>query len=271
MKHMKKSIIVFGAITIAILMVSTATAVETVNSEPAMDYVEQLEQAQNLPGIYEELSSLDIDELTELNESIPPEYIEELWNYFRSVEFANLMHEDEIQSFLYSDKYLEFFNGEDVQNFVNSDEYAVFLNSDTCQIFLDNYFDNTNSFDDGTSSLMLEGQEVSLNLQFQQCGLPVGTSNDGSVEVDESSSGTSTSTSNGNPETTGYFIDLLIYLALCVVVGFVIFGYFALLLLTPILAPIVIPLVIAIACISFIILLPFAIIILVLAALLGYI
>jgi len=149
MKNVKKSIILFGAVAIALLMVSTVTAVPQVNSEPVMDYVEQIEQLQELLDDFgEDLDYINIDSFLLHLESTEVVNIieEEVLALFMSTEFAELMHEDEIQNYLYSDNYLEFFNGEDVQNIVNSDEYATFLDSELCQTFLDNYFSCDETF-----------------------------------------------------------------------------------------------------------------------------
>ena len=120
---------IFGAVTIALLMFSSATAVPQVNSEPVM----------------EKISAIDMDELL---------------SCYTSIEFAEYLHEDENQDFLYSDWYLDFYNSDNVQNFINTDNFQLFLTSDICQIFLNNYYNVNESIPS-----VYNNQEIIVNIQ----------------------------------------------------------------------------------------------------------
>jgi hypothetical protein len=65
MKHTKKNIIFFGAVAIALLMVSSVTAVPQVNSEPLNKYLEKDEieaKMENILGTITDLDEFSIDE-----------------------------------------------------------------------------------------------------------------------------------------------------------------------------------------------------------------
>ena len=49
MKNMKKSIIIFGAVAITFLMVSSVTAVPQVSSQPLVEQIEKTEQKEGIP------------------------------------------------------------------------------------------------------------------------------------------------------------------------------------------------------------------------------
>jgi hypothetical protein len=163
METIKKTLVVFGAVVIAMLMVSTATAVPQVQSKPVMDKIEQTEKANNLPFNQDALNKLlsgnvneaDLNSIAEqLNNFLVEQGISEVnlqeqmntntftlsdfIDYFTSMEFANLFMNSDIQNLLNSQNYNSFYNNDSVQTYLNSDEFAAFMNTDIAQQFLAN-------------------------------------------------------------------------------------------------------------------------------------
>lgn len=137
MKNVKKTQVIFEAIAIVMLIVSVATAVPQVQSEPVMDKLEQIEKANNLQ-VTQETNKLVLEEINNFSEIINSINIQEFSSYFTSIEFANLFMNSEIQNFLNSQTYSNFYNNGSVQTFLNSNQFAAFMNTAIAQQFLAN-------------------------------------------------------------------------------------------------------------------------------------
>lgn len=181
MKNMKKSIIIFGAVAIALLMTSSVTAVPQVNSEPVMEKIEELERPmseQNLDGLFnfEGMDEESIEEtISQLNDFMIEQGItgfdvQKLYtnfelgdfiDYLTSMEFADAFNSDEVQSFLNSDEYNTFYQEGNVATLCTSGEFNIFLNSDIGQQILE----NINGGDDSAVivSQATQTQQVPLN------------------------------------------------------------------------------------------------------------
>lgn len=177
----------FGAVAIALLMMSTVTAVPLEQSKPVMDKAAQIEeieqlmneqsiknilasygfsetetleitaQSQTLPHFDNELTITSLDELFDLID------MEGLSDYFTSVNFANFMKSDGMQDLLDSDIFLDVYNCDVIQDFIQTDVFTDFLNSDEVQIFLDNFNDGNNELSQTVYNQLNE--YTSLNLQ----------------------------------------------------------------------------------------------------------
>lgn len=111
MKNMEKGIIVFGAVIIALLMISSATAVPQVNSKLAMENIKKTD-------------------------------IKRFADYFTSDNLANYMKSDNIQSFLNSKKFDDFYNSKLARCLLDSKLFTRFVNTDEAQQYLDNLNNN---------------------------------------------------------------------------------------------------------------------------------
>jgi hypothetical protein len=111
MKNMEKGIIVFGAVIIALLMISSATAVPQVNSKLAMENIKKTDAKRFV-------------------------------NYFTSDKFANYMKSDNLQNFLSNKKFNDFYNSKLASCLRDSKLFARFVNTDAAQQYLDNLNDD---------------------------------------------------------------------------------------------------------------------------------
>jgi|GEM_PF-7035982 len=186
-KNIKKSVMVFGAVAIAILMTSTVTAVPLEQSKPVMDKVEQNEnlkqltneqnlknilisygfsetetpgiiaQSQTLPYIDNELTITSLDELINLID------MDGLASHFTSVNFANFIKTDEIQDLIESELFLDIYNSDVIQDFIQTDIFTDYMNCDELQILLDNLYGDDNDLLQTVSEQT--NQYTSSNLQ----------------------------------------------------------------------------------------------------------
>ena len=110
---MKKNMIVFGAVAIALLMVSTATAVEHVNNEPAIN--------------------CNPDEYT----------LEDFIKFLMSSDFINFLTSQEIVDFINSNEFLELYNDDEFQVFLESEEFKDFEQCYVARYLLRKYKERT--------------------------------------------------------------------------------------------------------------------------------
>ena len=148
MKSTKKSILVMlVAAAIALLMVSTATAVQQVHSGTVMKTLDKLQLPPIIVGA-EQSETVHIW----LDGSAPPSIeglidlllqcsLDDFLSYFTSDDFMDFMKSNEVLDSLASDQFLAFFNTDEVQNYINSDKFMDFFDSPECQTFLDSFFD----------------------------------------------------------------------------------------------------------------------------------
>ena len=115
MKNVKKSIMIFGAIAIAFLIVSSATAVQQVNSEPIIENIEKISEQE------EDNLFFDVDEITDLNEILELIDGEGFIEYFVSDEFINLMNSQAVINIINSNIFMSVFNSNIIQNYIESD------------------------------------------------------------------------------------------------------------------------------------------------------
>jgi len=191
MKNIKKNIILFVAVTIALLMVSSATAVPQTNSEPVMEKIEQLEELeklmleQNLGDIFNlaEMDEESIEEaMNQLNNFLIGQGVgsfnvqemnadfsaENYMAYISSDEFADLFNHDDIQTALNSGDYNDYItNDETINSILNSEFFNSFLNCDFAQQILDN-------INGGGDSTVINSQTTT---QTQQAPLNTGRGN----------------------------------------------------------------------------------------------
>ena len=171
METIKKTLVIFGAVIIAMLMVSTATAVPQVQSKPVMDKLEQMEKANDLLFNQETINKLVSGDLNEADLQVIANNLDlnGFVNYFTSMEFANFFVNSDIQNFLNSQEYNNFYNSDAVVTIRNSEQFINFLNSDVAQQFLDNInggVGNSNPQSQGVASAVSQvnsvvGQKVS--------------------------------------------------------------------------------------------------------------
>jgi len=179
MKNMKKSIILFGAVAIALLMVSSATAVPRTNSEPMMEKIEQIEELERLmseqnlgdlfnfegmdegtiQGTMEQLNNFMVEQgIDGLNfqEMYTNFSVEDFMDYITSDGFAELFNHDDIQNLLDSDDYNNYIiNNETVASFINSEFLNSFLVCDFAQQILNNI-----KGEEGSSAVVSQTTEV---------------------------------------------------------------------------------------------------------------
>lgn len=206
-----KYVLVFGSVAIALLMVSSVTAVEQVNSKPVTNYIA------NKQNYCEKLSYLEEIFNVEARQNYPQNF-ESLVTSDRFIDFIN---SPEVYNLIYSDKFLALYNKDEIQNFINSDLFLEYLNSDACQYFLD----HLNIGDDESTSITPSSQTTS--------GLQTVTVKEGTLSSVSTTTGTaapagiqgttstpSVSTVN-NPEPTG--VVLAVFLAFIgLIIGFVV-------------------------------------------------
>jgi len=190
MKNMKKNIMLFVAVAIALLMVSSATAVPQTNSEPVMEKIEQLEELGrlmseqnlgdifNLDGIDEESIEGAINQLNNflieqgigsfnVQEMNTDFLVEDFMDYILSDEFVDLFNHDDIQTALNSGDYNDYItNDETINSILNSEFFNSFLNCDFAQQILEN-------IDNGGDSTVI----ISQTTQTQQSPLNTGGGN----------------------------------------------------------------------------------------------
>jgi len=104
METVKKTLVIFGVVIIAMLMVSTATAVPQVQSKSVMDKLEQIEKANNLLFNQETINKLVSGDLNEADLQAIANSLDlnGFVNYFTSTEFANFFKSAGVQNFLNS-------------------------------------------------------------------------------------------------------------------------------------------------------------------------
>jgi hypothetical protein len=172
MENVKKTLIVFWAVVIAILMVSVASAVPQVQSEPVMDKLEQIEKADNLKVDQETLNKIISGDLNEADLQAIANNLDlnGFVNYFTSTKFANFFKSANVQNFLNSQEYNNFYNSDAVVTIRNSEQFTNFLNSDIAQQFLVNINGgggNSNPQSQGVTSTVSQinsvvGQKVAI-------------------------------------------------------------------------------------------------------------
>lgn len=93
MNRMKKSIAIFGAVFVALLMVSSVTAVDQMNGESVVSLSEGQEEPQNLFSNNEWLENLNLDELNTIDLEGIIDYITQIYDNvlgdYCEIEFEN--------------------------------------------------------------------------------------------------------------------------------------------------------------------------------------
>ena len=142
MKNMKKNIILFGAVAIALLMVSSVTAVAQTQGTTIINQIDvekqTINQLEQMEGISIPGQNPDLDELIDLLN------FEGFRDYFKSIEFANLICSYDMPDIVDSIEFQDFLNTIIVQIFINHEVFTDFLDSEDFQIFIDNLNNNEN-------------------------------------------------------------------------------------------------------------------------------
>jgi len=192
--------IVFGAVAIVLIMVSSASAVSSVNGASVIRAAKTMREAQSLPSKSEELISSDLEDSkseelisSDLEELLEILDIDGFREFFTSNDFADIMKSDEIQRIINSKAYLRVYNHEATSDFLNSEIFQDFINSDEAQIYLDNYFG-----DDGDDTIPSEVQQVEVAVKMISPMPRVGVLSEGRESTDMvASSGGSAQSNNG--------------------------------------------------------------------------
>jgi len=119
---MKKCILSIGAVAVALIMISTVTAV-TANEQ---QHHELEMESQEVMTVDEILEFIDLEGFREL---------------FTSPGFADLMKTDIIQDLINSEEYQSVINTNEMNEFVESEIVQDLINSEEAQIFIENYGD----------------------------------------------------------------------------------------------------------------------------------
>jgi hypothetical protein len=153
MKNLKKNIILLGAFAIALLVMSTATALPQVQSKPVMDQIQQKEAIKNqLMTIYNQLKNQgDLAVGSQQNPHMNPS--DDLDKLFDEEGFLNHLTSDTFIQFLNNNYnsiasdslFQDFYNSESIQEFTQSDEFVAFMNSDEIQYVLDHFNPGSNN------------------------------------------------------------------------------------------------------------------------------
>ncbi len=133
---MKKEILVIGAVAIAMIVLSSTTAVSQVNGETIIEAIESEEQYPSFSSTTNDLNINSLDDILELID------IEGFETHFTSENFADFLKSDEIQNIIAGDLFLNIYNSQVIQDFIQSDTFIDFFNSNEVQTFLSNYNDD---------------------------------------------------------------------------------------------------------------------------------
>jgi len=200
MKIMKKSIIIFGAVAIALLMISSATAVKQVNNELVMKAIEtertQEDIINQLLALWDNLvtnnplvawfqDTYDIDAEEDFEQLFDHQG---LLNHVISDDFINMLNSN-LDEILAIEAFQIIYNTDPMQEYIQSDEFLEFMQTDEMQYLLsqldgesEGSSETYESFSQQNSELLgiLEGfYGVSTN-EPQNVGRP----NNGEVEND---------------------------------------------------------------------------------------
>jgi len=230
MENVKKTLVVFGVVAIAMLMVSVASAVPQVQSKPIMDKLEQIEKANNLQVDQETLNKLISGDLNEADLQAIANNLDlnGFVNYFTSTKFANFFKSADVQNFLNSQEYNNFYNSDAVVTIRNSKQFTNFLNSDVAQQFLANINGgggNSNPQSQGVTSAVSQvnsvvGQKVSApsnNVAVSQNVVCVGAQ--GAMAIGGQSVQINTQANNA----FNVFAGLFIVFVFCVIVWYALY------------------------------------------------
>jgi len=146
-RSIRKSGLVFGAVAVVLVMLSSVTAVPNVGSEIVIESIEEQKAAiiKQFEDIWLNLledESLQIAEWQGNNDINPDQDFEDLFdtegflNFIVSDEFIDILN-DHFNDFLSNEGILLLFNTDEMQAYVNSDEFLYFANSDEVQYILE--------------------------------------------------------------------------------------------------------------------------------------
>jgi len=185
----KKYVLALGAVAIALLMVSTVTAVPETQSKPVMD---QIAQKESLSSQLVKIASSV--KLNSQNFYINPNDVTnfqqnfDISALFMDDDFIALMNSPEIYNIITSNDFSTLYNTEAIQSFVSSAEFISFFNSDAAQYLLDHLdiinggmqvnSQNSNIVVSQQASKTMQNtvgttQSTSVHLQAQPAGLEV--------------------------------------------------------------------------------------------------
>lgn len=228
MRCMKKSMIVIGAVAVAILMVSTATAVGTVNSESIVNNINSLE---------EEMPATESQLLESIQEGLYD--LEDFKNYLMSDDFMDFMNSNAVANIINSDVFQTFYNLDEIQDFIQSDVFIDFKNSELGQYFLEHYNppEDDENLVASSQANNQASQEVEIGTYMSisevvNCGLEGVTSSqvnviDDGPECSMSSTATFVVMENGY-EPTKYILGLFLYLLIGLITWPIALGIFGL-------------------------------------------
>jgi len=172
--------IIFGAIAIALIMISSVTAVEHTNSAPVIEAIEMENQKAFAIEQFETMWYQLLEEesfSTEMQEnlpSIPSQDFEDLFdgegfvNYLVSDEFIDLLSEN-YNDIISNAGFQYLTNNEYVQDYLQSEEFLDYLNTDEVQYITDNLniedsnFEST--FNIETSEELQESETLEEDIQ----------------------------------------------------------------------------------------------------------
>lgn len=185
MKDIKKSIIVFGAVAIALLIVSSVTAVGQVYSEPVMKNIESEKQKEIIANQLETMWNQLLEEESlvaefQENSAIDPfQDFEDLFDmegfvsYITSDDFIDLLNNN-YNDIVSNDGFQYLYNTVYVQEYLQSDEFIAFMNTDEVQYIIDNLNIGSGSpqgtYVTETSGSNLNSQVVSTGVRQQISG-----------------------------------------------------------------------------------------------------
>jgi len=151
-KKTEKYVIALGAFAIATLMISSATAAPQIQGTTIINQIDiekqTINQSEQIEGISIPGQNPDLDELIDLLN------FEGFRDYFKSIEFANLICSYDISDIVNSIEFLDFLNTIVVQTLINHEVFTDFLDSEDFQIFIDNLNNNENSPEPTPSYIM---------------------------------------------------------------------------------------------------------------------
>lgn len=184
MNNLKKNLIGFGAIVVAMLIISTVTAVGQVESKPVMDKIAQQE---SLSSLFEEIvnvaklnnQNLDISSQQQIEQFLQSVNSSEFLNCTKNIDFLgiitsdwfiNLMNNHEIYNVITGNDFSTLYNTNEVQNFVNNQIFMDFFNSDDCQYVLDhlNIGNGGMQISSQNSNMVLSSQQKTMTVNTQQ-------------------------------------------------------------------------------------------------------
>ena len=126
MENIKKIIMFFGAVAIALMMVSTVTAAPEVYGKPVMDQAEKNEELQNI-------NTYDLYKLNDM---------EGFMNHITSDWFLSLLNWS-YNTIAEDSLFQEYYNSDGVQALLEDEGFLEFANSDEVQYILDNFNPST--------------------------------------------------------------------------------------------------------------------------------